>query len=81
MSWRHIPSDNWSLERLLHIRRFLEDDLRRAREEVVRMERYRNYNLPNWRSQLIHAQQEVEESFHNLEICDLYIIDAREKGL
>lgn len=81
MTWKFVPTDDIPLYHLLKAKEFYDDDLRRAEESVERAERWRKYNLPNWRSNLINIQLAVIEAKKNINLVNEAIEIAKKRNL
>lgn len=77
--WNYISGDNYDVEDLEDIKFIFTIDLQQANKELTRVRSFARYGLPGYRWMLIHAEDEVRESFANLAVVETAIMEAKEK--
>tara|TARA_B110001454_G_C12688655_1_gene421354 strand:- start:664 stop:909 length:246 start_codon:yes stop_codon:yes gene_type:complete len=75
MTWRYIEGDNYDLDQLIEFKKFFEEDMIKAINEVINALKYEKYGLPNWRTELLRREMGVEESEKNLNTVNRAIRD------
>ena len=75
MTWRYVQGDKYDLDQLLEFKKFFEDDMLRAINEVIYALKYEKYGLPNWRTEILRREMGVEEAEMNLNTINKAIRD------
>jgi hypothetical protein len=75
MTWRYMKGDKYDLDQLLEFKKFFEDDMLRAINEVIYALKYEKYGLPNWRTEILRREMGVEEAEMNLNTVNKAIRD------
>jgi hypothetical protein len=75
MTWRYVQGDKYDLDQLLEFKKFFEDDMLRAINEVIYALKYEKYGLPNWRTEILRREMGVEEAEMNLNTVNKAIRD------
>ena len=75
MTWRYMKGDKYDLDQLLEFKKFFEDDMLRAINEVIYALKYEKYGLPNWRTEILRREMGVEEAEKNLNMVNKAIRD------
>jgi hypothetical protein len=75
MTWRYIEGDKYDLDQLIEFKKFFEEDMIKAINEVINALKYEKYGLPNWRTELLRREMGVEESEKNLNTINRAIRD------
>lgn len=78
-TWNYIYGDEYDLDDLIDIKLIFLKDLEQAQRELERVKSFARYGLPGYRWMLIHAQDEVDESFANLAVVETAIADTKER--
>tara|TARA_R100000963_G_C4628865_1_gene94406 strand:+ start:971 stop:1201 length:231 start_codon:yes stop_codon:yes gene_type:complete len=70
-----MKGDKYDLDQLLEFKKFFEDDMLRAINEVIYALKYEKYGLPNWRTEILRREMGVEEAEMNLNTVNKAIRD------
>ena len=81
MTWRYMKGDKYDLDQLLEFKKFFEDDMLRAINEVIYALKYEKYGLPNWRTEILRREMGVEEAEMNLNTVNKAIRDVRNDSI
>lgn len=77
--WNYVMGDNYNLDDLYDLKVVLLKDLESAQRELERVKSYERFGLPGFRWMVIHAQDEVDESFANLAVLETAIQDNKDR--
>jgi len=78
MTWNYKSGDKYDLYQLLEFRLFYQKDLLSAEKSLEDAQKYKDYNLPNWRTEIIRRELGVEEEKKNLKMIE-YVIEEYQK--
>lgn len=81
MTWKFVPSDNFTLDQLYHFRDFYTEDLQYSLEYLAYAEGIASkYELPNEKWIVEEAKKDVDESLDNLRKVYIAIAIAKKRN-